>query len=82
MGAVAVFMDLTSAFDTVYHNGLLYKLYAMNLPTTIIRCINNFLTGRTNKKDSGNELTENIDKKEECHRVRHLHHLRATLDKS
>jgi len=40
----AVFMDLSSAFDTVWHDGLLYKLYAMNFPTTIIRWITNFLT--------------------------------------
>lgn len=40
-------MDLTSAFDTGWHEGLIYKLYSMNLSTTIIRWI--IVTHRTTK---------------------------------
>lgn len=53
--AAAVFMDLTSAFDTV-----LYKLYPLNLPTIIMRWINNFLTDRTTRIKFGSELSDDI----------------------
>jgi len=58
--SAAVFMDLTSAFDTVWHDGLLYKLYLLNLPTSTIRWISQFLTNRTTKIRSGEEFSENI----------------------
>jgi len=54
-------MDLSSAFDTVWHEGLLYKLYAMNFPTTIIRWVTNFLTDRTTKIRSGETFSEEIN---------------------
>jgi hypothetical protein len=44
---VAVFLDVQCAFDAVWHNGLLYKLY-MNteIPSRIIRWISSYLTNR------------------------------------
>lgn len=56
-----VFMDLTAAFDTVWHSGLIYKLYAMNIPTTIIRWIIQFLTKRTTKIRSQDEFSPEIE---------------------
>lgn len=53
-------MDLTSAFDNVWHSGLMYKLYSMNLPTTLIRWVTNFLTNRTTKIKFGDEYSEYI----------------------
>jgi hypothetical protein len=30
MSTAAVFLDIEKAFDTTWHNGLLYKLFKMN----------------------------------------------------
>jgi len=58
--AAVIFMDLSSAFDTVWQDGLIYKLYAMNLPTTTIRCLIKFLKERTTKVKIGEDLSDNI----------------------
>ena len=43
----ALFMDLSSAFDMVWHDGLLVKLSKLRLPSSYTRWIVNFLTNRT-----------------------------------
>lgn len=58
--AEAICMDLTSPFDTVRHDGLIYKLYSMDLPTITIRWIIQFLTNKTTKIKAVGELSENI----------------------
>lgn len=58
--AAAIFMDLTSALDTVCHNGFIYELYSMNLPIILIRWIINFLTNRSTKIKFGSEFSEGI----------------------
>lgn len=57
MKAAAIFMDLTAAFDTVWHDGLLYKLYALNLPSTTIRWAHNFLQQWTTRIKFGKEYS-------------------------
>jgi exonuclease III len=44
--ACGVFFDIASAFDKVWHNGLLYKLIKLKLPNFIICWIKNFLENR------------------------------------
>ena len=39
-------LDLQSAYDRVWHDGLLYKLRAMNIPIPLIGWIRSFLSGR------------------------------------
>lgn len=39
-------MDITKAFDRVWHNGLLYKLYKMKAPEYLIKIIEGFLKER------------------------------------
>ena len=48
MGLVsaAVFLDVEKAFDAVWHEGLMFKLISLHLPTEMIRWIYNYLKGR------------------------------------
>ena len=43
---IAAFLDVKNAFDNVLHNGLRYKIYQLNLPTKLCRCLSDFLVGR------------------------------------
>ena len=43
----AVFLDVGKAFDTVWINGLLYKLTLLNFPSYIVHTISSYLRGRT-----------------------------------
>ena len=42
----AVFLDAEKAFDKCWHEGLLYKLVKLNLPTKVVRIIASFLSNR------------------------------------
>jgi hypothetical protein len=43
----AVFLDVAKAFDTVWIDGLLYKLTVLNLPSYLVHTISSYLRGRT-----------------------------------
>jgi hypothetical protein len=43
----AVFLDLAKAFNTVWIEGLLYKLTILNLPSYLVHTISSYLRGRT-----------------------------------
>ena len=43
----AVFIDVAEAFDTVWIDGLLYKLKLLNFPSYIVHTISSYLRGRT-----------------------------------
>ena len=43
---VAAFLDVEKAFDNVWHNGLRYKIYQLDLPTKMTRWLSDFLVGR------------------------------------
>ena len=43
---VAAFLDVEKAFDNVWHNGLRYKIYMLDLPTKMTCWLSNFLVGR------------------------------------
>jgi len=43
----AVFLDVAKAFDTVWIDGLLYKLTLLNFPSYIVHSISSYLQGRT-----------------------------------
>jgi hypothetical protein len=43
----AVFLDATKAFDTVWINGLLYKLTILNFPSYLAHTISSYLRDRT-----------------------------------
>jgi len=42
-----VFLDVVKAFDTVWIEGLLYKLTLLNFPSYIVHTISSYLRGRT-----------------------------------
>ena len=43
---VAAFLDVEKAFDNVWHNGLRYKIFQLDLPTKMTRWLPDFLVGR------------------------------------
>ena len=45
----AVFLDLSMAFDRVWHRGLIHKLRSSGISGNILALLNNFLTGRKHK---------------------------------
>ena len=42
---VAAFLDVEKAFDNVWHNGLKYKIFQLDLPTKITGWLSDFLVG-------------------------------------
>ena len=43
---VPAFLDVEKAFDNVWHNGLRYKIFQLDLPIKMTRWLSNFLVGR------------------------------------
>ena len=43
----AVFLDVVKAFDTVWVDGLLYKLTTLNFPSYLVKTVSSYLKGRT-----------------------------------
>ena len=43
---IAAFLDVEKAFDNVWHNGLGYKIYQLDLPTKLCRWLSDFPVGR------------------------------------
>lgn len=54
--AVLVCLDLSKAFDSVWHHGLLLKLHRAGFTLGIIRILHSYLTGRTYQPRVGNSL--------------------------
>ncbi|CAK1587705.1 unnamed protein product [Parnassius mnemosyne] len=44
---IAVFFDIAKAFDRVWHEGLIYKLYKIGLPDRLVRLVASYLKHRT-----------------------------------
>ena len=57
MNTVAIFMDLSKAFDTLNHRLLLAKLKAYSLQPTALKQTENYLTGRFQKKKVRNSYS-------------------------
>ena len=53
----ALFFDIAKAFDKVWHNGLLYKLYHMGVPDRLVLIIRDFLSNRTFRYRIGDALS-------------------------
>ena len=47
MTTIAVFLDISKAYDSTWHTGLIYKLVTMNVPGELIRVIDSFLAQRS-----------------------------------
>jgi hypothetical protein len=48
----AVFLDVAKAFDTVWIDGLLYKLTLLNFPSYIVNTISSYFRDRSSKRPS------------------------------
>ena len=53
-----IMLDLTSAFDSVWHDGLIFKLAALNYPRYLISIVNSYITERTFQVKVGSTLSK------------------------
>ena len=57
---MAVFLDVEKAFDNVWHDGLRYKIFLLDLPTQMTRWLSNFLVGRIIQVNVNDFLSDKI----------------------
>ena len=57
---VAVFIDVEKAFDSVWHDGLRYKLMNSELPNKIIRSTSSFISDRTITVKINDEMSNKV----------------------
>jgi len=56
--ACGIFFDISKAFDKVWHNGLIYKLIKLNVPSYIIKYLVDFLKDRKFRVSVGESLSD------------------------
>ena len=66
---VAVFLDVEKAFDNVWHNGLRYKIFMLDLATKMTRWLSDFLVGRVIRVNVNGFLSNQITQKQGHHRI-------------
>ena len=57
---VAAFLDVEKAFDNVWHNGLRYKIFMLDLPTKMTRWLSDLLVGRVIQVNVNGFLSDKI----------------------
>ena len=57
---VAAFLDIEKAFDNVWHNGLRYKIFMLDLPTKMTRWLSDFQVGRIIQVNMNGFLSDKI----------------------
>ena len=60
---VAAFLDVEKAFDNVWHNGLRYKIFQLDLPTKMTCLLSDFLVGRVIQVNVNDFLSNQINPK-------------------
>ena len=60
---VAAFLDVEKAFDNVWHDGLRFKIFQLDLPTKMTRWLSDFLVGRLIQVNVNNSLSNQINPK-------------------
>ena len=60
---VAAFLDVEKAFDNVWHNGLRYKIFQLDLLTKMARWLSDFLVGRVIQVNVNGFLSNQINPK-------------------
>ena len=60
---VAAFLDVEKAFDNVWHNGLRYKIFQLDLPTKMTCWLSDFLIGRLIQVNVNSFLSNQINPK-------------------
>ena len=66
---IAAFLDVEKAFDNVWHNGLRYKIYQLDLPTKLCRWLSDFLVGRVIQSKSKVSCLQKCTLKQVFHKV-------------
>lgn len=61
-----VLLDIKSAFDSVWHNGLIFKMIQFNFPPVITKLIQSFLSNRKYKVYIGNTCSSQIEIQAGC----------------
>lgn len=61
-----ILLDIKSAFDSVWHNGLIYKLKRLNFPIELIKIVQSFLTDRTFRVSIGHSFSNEINLSAGC----------------
>ncbi len=56
--ACGIFFDIYKAFDKVWHNGLIYKLMKLNVPSNILKYVVDFLKDRKFRVSVEDSLSE------------------------
>ena len=60
---VAAFLDVEKAFDNVWHDGLRYKIFQLDLPTKMTLWLSDFLVGRVIQVNVNNFFFNQINPK-------------------
>ena len=60
---VDAFLDVKKAFENVWHNGLRFKIFQLDLPTKMARWLSDFLVGRLIQVNVNNSLSNLINPK-------------------
>ena len=60
---VAAFLDVEKAFDNVWHDGLNFKIFQLDLPTKMTHWLSDFLVGRLIQVNVNNFLSNQINLK-------------------
>lgn len=55
-----VLLDIAKAFDSIWHDGLIYKLIKMKIPTFLIRMLNAFIRNRYFEVHINNSISNKI----------------------
>ena len=58
---VAAFLDVEKAFDNVWHSGLRYKIFQLDLPTKMTRWLSDLLVGRVMQVSVNGFLSNQIN---------------------
>ena len=66
---VAAFLDVEKAFDNVWHNGLRYKIFQLDLPTKMTRWLSDFLVGRVIQVNVNGSCPTKQTPKQGFHRI-------------
>ena len=60
---VVALLDVQKAFDNVWHNGLRFKIFQLDLPTKMTRWLSDFLVGLLIQVSVNNFLSNQINPK-------------------
>ena len=66
---IAAFLDVKKAINNVWHNGLRYKIYKLDLPTKLSRWLSDFLVGRVIQAKLKVSCLQKFTQKQVFHKV-------------